>query len=269
MSLLPALVDWDSTRDALHQAAGVLNAIKVPAVARQPNALHHSLAVEPAGLHTGPLAFGGVLRLLFAGGALIPDYPALQWTRAEGESVVIPLSGDSQTTLLHALLAGLADYGITVTPRLDEIVSDVPFALEAALAADYAVALNRLYTALARFRARLNGTMTPLVVWSHHFDLSMLYFVRGRDEHQDPHLNFGFAPASPGLPRPYLYAYAYPMPPGLLHRPLPFPAQWHTDGWTGVVIPYDSLVRYGDPETFIENTLLDIYGLFRQAFDTA
>lgn len=270
MSTLPALMNWESTRDALHQAAQVLNAIKVPSVPRQSNFLHHSLHVEPTGLHTGPLSFGGTLQLNFGvSGPLIPDYPQIHWSRGDSESFTVPLSADTQKTLLAATLKGLADYGVQVTPRLDEIQHDKPFQIDAGQAVDYARVLNRVYTAMARFRGHLAGTMTPLVVWPHHFDLSMLYFVSGSDEHSDPHLNFGFAPESPGLPRPYFYVYAYPMPESLLHTPLPEPAHWHTTGWTGVVLPYDSITSYGDPESFIENTLLEIHRIIMKAFARA
>jgi hypothetical protein len=267
MANLPALANWEPTRDALHQAAQVLNAIKVPSVARQPNALHHSLNVSASGLNTGELNFGGVMALDFGvQGDLLPDYPQLTWSNGSGEEFAIPLAGYTQITLLDAVVKHLADYGYPVTPRTDEIKGETIFQIHPETATQYAAALDRIYTAMARFRARLLGTMTPLVVWSHHFDLSMLYFVSGSDEHSDPHLNFGFAPESPGIPRPYFYVYAYPMPDGLVNQPLPTPARWHTEGWTGVVLDYDSIVSYGSPEIYIESALLEIQHIFRRAF---
>ena len=134
-----------------------------------------------------------------------------------------------------------------------------PFAIDSTAAADYARLLYSAYTALARFRARLLGTMTPMVVWPHGFDLSFLWF-RGNDldEHSQPHMNFGFSPGSAGFPRPYIYAYAYPPPKDLTERPIPAPARWFTESWNGAVVDYDNLAD-DEPEAQIEKLARAIY----------
>jgi hypothetical protein len=130
----------------------------------------------------------------------------------------------------------------------------------------YADALYRVFTALARFRARLQGHMTPLVVFPEHFDLSTLWFVEGDMDDHKPHLNFGFAPFSPGLPRPYLYAYAYPYPADFAAPPLPAPARWHSEGWRGVVIDYDAISQHNDPEAAIERLCLHVFASLQSVF---
>ena len=42
-------------------------------------------------------------------------------------------------------------------------------------------------------RARLNGPMTPIVVWPEHFDLSFLWFASAQATDRFPHMNFGCA----------------------------------------------------------------------------
>ena len=101
--------------------------------------------------------------------------------------------------------------------------------------------------------------MSPVVVWPHHFDLSFLWFATTEATEKAPHLNFGFAPFSDGLPRPYFYAYAWPIPPGLLDVKLPPLAQWHTEGWTGVMIPYDSLHGMTGTSQVIEGLQTQIF----------
>ena len=98
-----------------------------------------------------------------------------------------------------------------------------------------------------------------MVVWPGHFDLSFLWFATDNATEKGPHLNFGFAPFSDGLPRPYLYSYAWPLPAGFSASSLPPMAYWHTIGWTGVVVPYDELVKVADPEAVIEETFTEIY----------
>jgi hypothetical protein len=240
---------WQITRDTLHQATQVLNAIKVPSVARQPNALHHSLTVEAGQITTGALSFGGEL--------IVGHHPqlALWYHPPQGDGFTIPLLGHNQKSLLAATLEQLALLGYAVTPRMDEMQHDTPFALDAEIANAYLGTLWQIYGALARVKARLIGFMTPLVLWSHHFDLASLYFLSGNDEHTDSHINLGFSPVSPGFPHPYFYAYRYPMPDGLLGKPLPAGARWHNDGWTGAVIDYDTFTTHPNPEDALEYTL--------------
>lgn len=254
------LANWDSTRAALHQAAQVLNAIKVPAVDRQPNALHHSLTPDSATLRTGKLNFGGELRL----DLLAPEGAAITYSSENG-GFVVPLVGQTQRSLLQAVLNELAKLGHSLTPRMEGIQFDEPLQLENHLVGEYAITLESIYVEMARFRGHLLGMMTPIVVWPHHFDMAFLYFLAGADEHSDPHINFGFSPESPGFPRPYFYAYRYPMPDGLLGAPLPDHAYWHNSGWTGVVIEYDAFIKAFNHERRLAYWLHDIYDVLIRA----
>src|SRR5919109_78870 len=73
-----------------------------------------------------------------------------------------------------------------------ELTNDAPLLIDAHASADYAQALDRVFTATARFRARLTGLQTPIVVWPEHFDLSFLWFATERATDEFPHMNFGF-----------------------------------------------------------------------------
>ena len=129
--------------------------------------------------------------------------------------------------------------------------------IDAALSRDYLLALNRVYTALARFRTRLDGFMTPLVLWPHHFDMGFIWFPEdGTDERADPHVSFGFAPFSDGLERPYLYAYAWSQATGYVQASVSAPAQAITAGYTGLYAPYDDLREASHFESVLESMLL-------------
>jgi hypothetical protein len=71
-------------------------------------------------------------------------------------------------------------------------------------------------------------------------------------------MNFGFSPGSTGFPRPYLYAYAWPLPDELTSRPLPAPARWFIGSWKGVVVDYDNLTN-DYPEAQVEELAREIY----------
>lgn len=237
---LPPLKDWETTRDSLHQAAQVLSVIKKTCIAPQPNALHLSMRIVPEGLTTGALSIG-TFTLNFTTGAI--DY----YSTPDAQPTHVPLAQHNPRLLPMQLMQEVAksrpDQTLRVLPKASD--STTPFKIDTELGAEYAAAQYTMFTALSRFRARITGLMTPLVLWPHHFDVSMLWFAPGGegkpDEQTVPHLNFGFAPFSDGFPRPYLYAYAWPTPKGLTRKRLPQPARWHNESWTGAVVDYDIL----------------------------
>jgi hypothetical protein len=249
---LPALPNFEGTRVGLHRAAQVIGVVKRTVHEPLPNWAHLGIFPTQQGVTTGQLTIGELL-LDFGGRAVVykPNHSG---------TATILLDRHTQVSLADAVLEVLADAGHNLSPDRAKIGDQSPLNVDAALAADYANALYRIYTAVARFRAKLLGPMSPAIVWSHGFDLSFLWF-RGPswEEQKDAHLNFGFPPGSPGLDRPYLYSYIWPLPDNVTSHALPKPAHWHTQGWTGVVVPYDEIAREHDPENVIESVLEQIF----------
>ena len=279
MTRLPALSNWEPTAHSLHAAAQLLGAIRQLVRDPVPNYLELALRVDPRGVSTDRLTGGGVVLLDFTRAAMV-------YTPKAGAPVTIPLAGQSQASLLEALLIALDSRGEGVLARTDtqwsytqtflaaldarghvfepkagELTSDAPLAADPRAGAEYADALDRIFTATARFRARLSGPQTLIVIWPEHFDLSTLWFPTDDRSDAAPVMNFGFAPFEAGRERPYLYAYAYPMPEGFERLPLPAPARWNTEGWKGMLVPYDELARAADPEALVESLFAAIYGL--------
>jgi hypothetical protein len=171
----------------------------------------------------------------------------------------VPIAAHTQTTLMDAVLDAMAKAGHPANPDRGKINGTDSLPLHPGVAEEYHIALYSIYTAMARFRARLFGPMSRMVVWPHGFDLSFLWFTEGLDESKNPHMNFGFSPGSPGFDRPYLYAYAHPLPPGFFDIPIPAGARWQKEGWTGIVIDYDTLIGEEHVEAELEKRLLDIH----------
>jgi hypothetical protein len=235
---LPPLPNWETTRDNLQRAAQLLNAVRVQSVEKMPNHLHHSLHITPRGLSTGILSNGAEIALDFVG------------ANVNG----VPLNGNNLKSLSGQVLD---KHHLEVS--MDKLQDETPFTVDTALSADYAQVLYSVFTALARFRARLYGPMSPIVVWPHHFDVSFLWFATKEDDESQPHMNFGFSPGDAGIPRPYLYAYAYPHPAEATRIVLPPPARWHTEGWTGVRVDYDEWRIESNPEMMLEALLLNVF----------
>ncbi len=251
---LHTLANWESTRFTLHQSAQVLGVFRKLNAPPQPIYLHLPLNIVPQGVSTGPLTFGGELILDFA--AL-----TVRYLRDGQEAAAFPLAGHNQVSLLAGVQDKLSH--ITGQKLAPQSLSDqTAFAPDKQTAADYADTLYSLYTITARFRARILGRLSPIILWPHNFDFSFLLFA---DEFNDDklHAAFGFEPHSPGFDRPYLYAYVRPTPAGITDNPLPAPARWHTEGWTGAVVDYDALV--GQSETAVEAIWYGIYQAVKES----
>ncbi|MFZ4826099.1 MAG: DUF5996 family protein [Phototrophicaceae bacterium] len=288
--LFTELKDWAMTSQSLHQASMLLGPIHNALFAPRQNYLHLPMFIEPTGLVSQELPLGGVIHINFKEGAVIYQRGVMQATER------FLLSQHTQISLFEALLGALkqdelatffadvesdtlveglmhklhADSTRTEFLHLQEVSHTDLLSLNLQTANEYATLLDGVLTATARFRARLGGHMTPIVVWPEHFDLSTLWFDPTNSQMEDskPHINFGFSPYTTGqYEMPYLYAYAYPYPEGFVATELPSPMIWHEQGWRGIVIRYADMQGQSDPLQFIEASLATIYQVLSDVLD--
>lgn len=232
---LPALSNWETTRDALHQVSLIVGAVRVASSDPLPNDLQFSVTVTDRGISTSQLKIGGELRFNFASFSLT-------YQRHTENGFTIDATGYHQKSLMQALLDEFGKLGIQIEPSMKHITNDTPFDIDTSLTLDYAKVTDAIYTALARFRAKLSGGMSPIVIWPHHFDMAFMWFAtENMDEHKAPHLAIGFAPFSNGINRPYFYAYGWSQETGYVQVELDPPAQAITESYTGLYAEYDTL----------------------------
>lgn len=282
---LPSLTNWEATAQSLHKAAQMLGVIRMVRLPHVPNYLEMALKVKPEGVSTDVLPGGSEVTLDFQQARFVVRHGSMA-------PATVPLAGHSQVSLLKALLkelqkgeladllkdasedglldkflAAAAAAGHDLSSPHNEITGTASLNVDASIGRDYSEALYRIFTGVARFRARLNGSMTPAVIWPGHFDLSFLWFATAHTEENAPHMNFGFAPYGGGIETPYLYVYAYPMPANSDNAnklpALPAPAYWHLEGWKGVVVRYPEIAKAADPEGYIEGLCEGIYRALR------
>jgi hypothetical protein len=273
---LARLHNWKDSSHGLHRGVLLMGMVQRLTQPPQPAYLELGLEIMPQGLSTGNLPTGGRVSLDFPSASLL-------YAAADGSQSAIPLNHRTQAQvftelfnlLAQADLAGILPPGedlferVTAgvsargerykQPRREDFLDQAEIEIDEHTAENYMLAVYEIFTAVARFQARLSGTMTKVVVWPEHFDLSTLLFVGNEIDDWQPHLSFGFAPFSEGLDRPYLYAYAYPYPEQYQPPELPSGARWHTQGWTGVVLSYDEIAARDDPAEYVENTCAMIY----------
>ncbi|PJF44699.1 MAG: hypothetical protein CUN55_02665 [Phototrophicales bacterium] len=249
---LPALKEWETTRDTLHRTALVLNVLqRALAPQERPFSLQYSLDVVKDGFSTYALK-GAKARLDLS-------VPAVRLQFQSGGSLTYALSGSNPAQLVESLVNAFEAEGIPLSITNDDTR---PFELDSTTARAYSQVLDTMYTILARVRAKIMGYWSPLVLWAHHFDLSQLWFPEPsqHDEHNDPQINLGFSPGDENIPRPYIYLYAWSKDKGYIHEgELPEPAFWNPEGYTGVRIDYDALAGRDDALTAFQEVILASY----------
>jgi hypothetical protein len=118
---------------------------------------------------------------------------------------------------------------------------------------------GHLALCFARFRSGLAVETSPIQLWSHHFDLAMLVLtgrkIPGQDpaneEYSDEQLNFGFVPGDEGIREPYFFITLYADAERLGEVSLPDEAYFHNEGWSGIVMLYDSFRQNPQAESML------------------
>ncbi len=175
---------------------------------------------------------------------------------AAGTDWQVELQGQPAAELAAGLRAFLLDAGLDES-SLPAV--DYPLDAYTDYAPGHAEKIGQVLAAgtavLENLRAGVREETSPIGLWPHHFDLAMLYLPGGLIEGQDPadeeyadrQMNFGFAFGDELVPEPYFYATAYPTPEDFPQTPLADGAEWHSNGFKGMVWRYARLRQNPDP----------------------
>lgn len=252
------------TRSALHAYSKVLGGWLKNCRPRRKHWWHASLRPCVAGLTTGVVraAVDFELELDLASSALR--------VRTAGSDRSAVLTGQSAASIADWLDETLVSLGVdkSLAPD-DEVRADLVFDgysdVQAALLHN---ALASVSAALEEFRGGIREETSPIQIWPHHFDLSMIWLPGSKvpdhdpanEEYADKQMNFGFVFGDEGINEPYLYATAYPSPDALGRLELPQGTTWQNEGFSGAVLLYKDLVTNSDPSAYLHElwaTLLE------------
>ena len=245
------------TRDALHAYARVLGGWLTTTRGRRKHWWHASLRPSLTGLTTGVVH----ARIDFE---LELDFVANQLrVRTTSQEFIENLTGQPAASVASFLDATLAAIGIDPSPVPgDNVRGDRAFAgYSGEQAANLQNTLASVSAAFTQLRAGIPEETSPIQVWPHHFDLSMLWLpgekIPGQDpadeEHSDKQMNFGFAFGDEGIDEPYFYVTAYPLPDALPKVELPAGTIWQSEGFSGAVLLYRDLLQQALPEDYLLN----------------
>jgi hypothetical protein len=251
---LPSLTlsEWYPTRDTLHQYSKIIGKLRSVYMPKSRHWWHITLSVSARGLTTTPFPVAGQsleLTLDLVAHQLVID-------SSDGWSVTLPLAGQSAAGLCRRISAALAAAGIELAP--DVLVAfdgEVVLPYDIAAIGRFRQVINWVDTTFKVFKGGLREETSPVQIFPHHMDVSMNWFsgrlVAGVDpadeESADEQMNFGFVTGDGAIPDAYFYVTAYPAPDNWTDLVLPKGAYWHTEGWTGAVLPYATVVAASSP----------------------
>jgi hypothetical protein len=246
-----------ATRDALHAWSRVLGGWLKRSRAKRKHWWHASLRPSIAGLSTGVVRGKVDFELELD---LVSSRVRLRTSERES---VEALTGQSAGKLAAWLDETLTDAGVDASlAPAEDLRGEAEFP---GYDAGQARRLHRAFASIAAgledLRAGIREETSPIQVWPHHFDLSMIWLPGSKapdqdpadEEHADKQMNFGFVFGDEGIPEPYLYVTAYPLPDAMPTVELPAGTTWRSGGFSGAVLLYRDLVAVDDPAGYLQD----------------
>lgn len=114
----------------------------------------------------------------------------------------------------------------------------------------------------------LTGVVSPILLYPHHFDLSLVWFPIRRNEAdtgETRQVGFGFSFGDEYISEAYFYTTAWPEPKTFPDTVLPEPAYWQKKGFSGAVLKYNDSVGPAGEQT-VRNFLMAAAEGGRNAF---
>lgn len=246
------------TKDTLHAYARVVGAWLKTCQPVRKHWWHASLRPSLSGLSTGVIHAGVDIELELN---LIESQ--LRGRTSIGEGMTENLHGQSPLELASRIQEFMLAAGVSsdCIPELNGVDSEELTGFDPEYAFKLGRTINAVSAALKQFQAGIREETSPVQLWPHHFDLSMLWLpgpkIAGQDpdneEYADKQMNFGFTFGDETIPEPYFYVTAYPLPDALADQRLPAGTTWQTGGFIGAVLLYADLVRSTNPQSYLNS----------------
>jgi hypothetical protein len=228
------------TRDFVQDVAKVLGKLQQAFVSPDPRDWDKGLLITEAGLSTQPLQIGD--EQLAALLDMRKGELQIGGTEWQLEHFTAPQLLDE----LQHWLVGQGSQARITPPTF----GDTPGQFLPDQSKQLISALAWFQTAFTHIGERSSGGFTsPVLIFPHHFDLSLVWFPLSGEQQ----LSLGFSTGDATIAEPYLYLTAYPEPAGLSDRPLPAPAYWQHEGFSGAILRYRALSASRQPQELLES----------------
>ena len=163
------------------------------------------------------------------------------------DSIVI--NGKSRKEVCDELLALIRKYGITAEIDLSEFESDRVFNIEEQDAKNFHTQFVNYNALLSDFHKRVkDGVKTQICLWPHHFDNSFKWFSGRKFDDGDEQMGIGVSNGDDTYELPYISMTLWPALRKTNTLEIPEGASLHDSDWTGMILPYDSIVEMKSAE---------------------
>lgn len=257
--------ELNPSRDTIHIYSQVLGTVRQTLTPPQKHWWHISLSAAAAGLTTTPVPFDD---LTFE---MLLDFTAHEFclSTSEGDWWNMTLRGQSAHEFADETLTALRTLGVDVEIEREKFHDTARRPYDTTIVEDYWQAASQVDVLLKQFKGELREETSPVQLWPHHFDFSLVWFsgrlVPGVDtadaEHADEQMAFGFSSGDEGIQEPYFYITAYPWQDALFEFELPAGASWRKEGWKGALLLYKKLTESAQPK----EQLLDFWRTVHKA----
>ena len=274
------LAPWRDTCATLHLFTQIVGKIRLARTPWLNHSWHVTLYVTARGLTTSPIPDGGrnfEIEFDFV------DH-SLQISTSDGPWRTFALSGHSVASFHRAIMAALAELGISVA--IDEMPNELPapikFSEDEVHASYDRDAVGRFFKLLVnvdrvfkQFRTGFLGKASPVHFFWGSFDLAVTRFSGRRAPRHPggvPHLSeavaceayshevssAGFWPGGGAIDYPAFYSYAYPEPASYRTARVRPEAAFFSEALGEFILPYDAVRTAPDPDqallAFLQST---------------
>jgi hypothetical protein len=244
------------TRNAMHAYARVLGDCLKACRSKRKHWWHASLRLSLHGLTTGVVRAAADFEIELDFGR------ASLHARANNDSGFdLALGGQPASEIAVAVNKFMLANGVDESKLADADRSETAWpSFSHSHAESMGQVLRSVAAEMETFRAGIGEETSPIQLWPHHFDLSMIWLpgekIPGQDplneEVSDKQMNFGFAFGDDSIPEPYFYVTAYPTPDAMAAVQLPSGSEWRTDGFNGAVLTYETLRDTSDASGYLQ-----------------
>jgi len=254
--------NFAKTRDTIQLYAQLLSAIKGKLVPHQKNWEEYSLKIYAKGFTTGPIPIktdDGVEALDL--NINLIEHKLKIFYKSSRDEITFENKTISEFTI--ELLKKLTSYGIELEKPDEKFFETDELTYDKNEIENLWDLFRQVYFLFLNLRGSTLMETSNINFWPHHFDLAILIFsgklIEGQDtlnwDYSREQMNFGLSSGDAGIAQPYFYVTAYPFDEELLKMELPEFAEWHTEGWNGLVIKMNKLINLND-------NMLSLFSLF-------
>jgi uncharacterized protein DUF5996 len=244
------------SREVLHTIAKIIGKFRktfVKPIAKNDNLF---LTVVDQGFCTPPITKYDGLEIGCNPGKMI-----IEIGNVSGKYTSFTLNGKTLQAVCEELSAVLKnDFGVNevIDSSVLDYVNEIH--LDEQNAKDFLTQIVNFHTLLNSFKKRItSGISSQICLWPHHFDNAFKWFSGKKIDEEDEYMGIGISNGDETYTLPYIYVTFYPPLRKTNTLNIPEGAVLHDYGWTGIVLPYESISEWKtiDKQAELINSFFD------------